>query len=48
METIEKPTTINSDSAPVSEKTDKRVLSIEEQKMKSIKNICQVYQVIKK
>ena len=32
METIEKPTTINSDSAPVSEKTDKRVLSIEEQK----------------
>ena len=32
METIEKPTTINSDSAPLSYKSDKRILSIEEQK----------------
>ena len=32
METIEKPTTINSDSAPLSYKSDKTILSIEEQK----------------
>jgi len=32
METIEKPATINSDSAPLSYKSDKRDLSIEEQK----------------
>ena len=32
METIEKPTTINSDSAPLSYKSDKQSLSIEEQK----------------
>ena len=32
METIEKPTVINSDSAPISEISDKKILSIEEQK----------------
>lgn len=32
METIEKPSTINSDSAPLSYKSDKSILSIEEQK----------------
>ena len=38
METIVKPTTINSDSAPISEESDKRILSIEEQKKKINQN----------
>ena len=38
METIEKPTVINSDSAPISEISDKKILSIEEQKEEINKN----------